>query len=146
MILNDVFHQQKTSKMKNIVFITLAIITGFVSLTLFTTIAQEVIFDGISFTNSPLPTLLTGGSLSVLGAILAGGLAKLVYPPYKIIVPVIISLFIVADTANLVLNNVTVDPAWFDIAAGSGLVIGIWVGYYYTGKWRQYSRRDSSSI
>ena len=131
---------------KNIFLIILAIITGFVSLTLFTAIAQEVIFDGISLTNSPIPTLLTGGILSVLGAILAGCLARLIYSPYKIIVPGIISLLIVADTTNLVFNNLTVDPAWFDITAGSGLIIGIWVGYYFTAKLRQYFRRGSSSL
>lgn len=129
---------------KNIFFITVAIITGFASLTLFTAIAQDVIFDGISFTNSPLPNLLIGGFLSMLGAILAGCLARLVYSPFKIIVPVIISLFIIADTTSLVVRNVTVDPAWFDIAAGSGLIISIWIGYYYTEIWRQYFRRGSS--
>ena len=129
---------------KNIFFITLAIIAGFASLTLFTAIAQGVIFDGISFTNSPLPTLLIGGGLSVLGAVLAGCIARLVYSPYKIIVPVIISLFIVADTTNLIVNDVTVDPAWFDLAAGGSLIFGVWVGYYYTQNVRQYFRKSSS--
>ena len=129
---------------KNIFFIALAIIAGFASLTLFTLIAQGVIFDGISFTNSPLPTLLIGGGLSVLGAVLAGCVARLVYSPYKIIVPVIISLFIVADTTSIIVNDVTVDPAWFDLAAGGSLIIGVWVGYYYTQNVRQYFRRSSS--
>lgn len=129
---------------KNIFFIALAIIAGFASLTLFTAIAQGVIFDGISFTNSPLPTLIIGGGLSVLGAVLAGCVARLVYSPYKNIVPVIISLFIVADTTNLLVNDVTGDPAWFDIAAGSGLIIGVWVGYYYTQNVRLYFRKSSS--
>ena len=130
---------------KNIFFITLAIIAGFASLTLFTAIAQGVIFDGISFTNSPLSTLLIGGGLSVLGAFLAGCIARLVYSPYKIIVPLIISLFIVADTTNLIVNDVTGDPAWFDLAAGSGLIIGVWIGYYYTQRMRQYFRRSLSN-
>ena len=123
---------------KNILFITLAIILGFASLTLFTAIAQEVIYDGISLTNSPLPTLIIGGGLSVLSAVLAGCVARLIYSPYKIIVPGIISLLIVADTTNLIFNNLTIDPAWFDILAGGSLIIGIWVGYYYTQNVRQY--------
>ena len=130
---------------KNVLFITLAIIAGFASLTLFTAIAQGVIFDGISLTKSPLPTLLTGGFLSVLGAIFAGCIARLVYSPNKIIVPAFISLLIVADTTNLVVNNVTGDPAWFDIAAGSGLIIGVLIGYYSIQNWKQYFQRDSSS-
>jgi hypothetical protein len=130
--------------MKNILFIALAIIAGFAALTLFTAIAQGVIYDGISFTNSPLPTLLIGGGLSVLGAVLAGCVARFVYSPFKIIVPGIISLFIVADTTYLIVNDVTVDPAWFDLAAGSGLIIGIWLGYHYTQNVRQYFRRSSS--
>ena len=129
---------------KTILFITLAIIVGFASLTLFTTIAQEVFFDGISLTHSPLPALLTGGFLSVLGAILSGSIARLVYSPYTAIVPGIISLFIVADTTYLVVTNSTVDPAWFDIAAGSGLIIGLWVGYHYTRNLRQFLRRGTS--
>ena len=129
---------------KNILFITLAIITGFASLTLLTIIAQEVIFDGISFTNSPLSTLLIGGGLSVLSAVFAGCIARLVYTPYKIIVPIIISLFIVADTTSIIVKNVSVDPAWFDLTAGVSLIIGVWVGYYYTQKMRQFFRRPSS--
>ena len=132
--------------MKNILFIMLAIIAGFVSLTIFTAIAQEVFFDGISYTNSALPVLLTGGFLSVLGAVFAGCIARLVYSPNMIIVPIVISLFMVADTANLVVNNLTGDPAWFDIAAGSGLIIGILIGYYAIDSWKQYFRRRSESI
>ena len=128
---------------KNILFITLAIILGFASLTLFTAIAQEVIYDGISLTNSPLPTLIIGGGLTVLSAVLAGCVARLIYSPYKIIVPGIISLLIVADTTNLIFNNLTIDPAWFDILAGGSLIIGIWVGYYYTQNVRQYFRKFS---
>ena len=130
---------------KNIFFITLAIIAGFASLTLFTAIAQGVIFDGISLTKSPFPTLLTGGFLSVLGAIFAGCNARLVYSPNKIIVPAFISLLIVADTTNLVVNNVTGDPAWFDIAAGSGLIIGVCIGYYSIQNWILYFQRESPS-
>jgi uncharacterized membrane protein len=128
---------------KNILFITLAIVLGFASLTLFTAIAQEVIYDGISLTNSPLPTLIIGGGLSVLSAVLAGCVARLVFSPYKIIVPVFISLFIVADTTIIIVNDVTVDPAWFDLLAGGSLIIGIWVGYYYTQNVRQYFRKFS---
>lgn len=130
--------------MKNISFIILAIIIGFASLTLFTAIAQGVIFDGISYTNSPTSALLIGGFLSVLGAVLAGCSARLVYFPYKIIVPTIISLFIVADTTYLIVNNVTVDPAWFDMSAGGGLIIGIWFGYYYTENMKHFFQRSSS--
>jgi len=130
--------------MKKILLIILAIILGFASLTLFTAIAQEIIFDGISFTNSPLPTLIIGGGLSVLSAVLAGCIARLVYSPYKIIVPVIISLFIVADTTNLIVNDITVDPVWFDLAAGISLIIGVWFGYYYMRNMRAYFRKSTS--
>jgi hypothetical protein len=128
--------------MKNALLIALAVFIGFASLTLFTAIAQEVFFDGISFTNSPLPSLIIGGGLSVLGAVLAGALARLVYSPYKIIVPIIISIFIVADTTNLIVNDITVDPAWFDIAAGISLIIGVWFGYYYIKKVSQTFKKS----
>ena len=52
---------------------------------------------------------------------------------------VFISLFILADTTYLMVNGVTGDPLWFDMLAGSALVGGVGLGYYYR-KWLPLNR------
>lgn len=115
--------------MNKIVRIILAILVGEIALALFTTIAQEVVFDGISFSSSPLSHLIIGGLLTVLAAVLAGVVARLISKNYYPVVPAIISLFIILETIWLITQVKTGDPVWFDIIAGLSLVGGIWGGY-----------------
>lgn len=103
---------------------------GEVTLVLLTTVAQEVLFDGITFRASSISDLLWGGTATNLAAVISGCVASLVAKEKYIIVPIVVSLFIVADTSYIILKNITGDPVWFDILAGTGLVFGVWLGYF----------------
>ncbi len=117
--------------LKSIVFAILAIILGEFALILFTTIAQELVFNGISYYTSPNSTIIFGGFLTFLAASGAGILSRIIGRHYTLTIPSVISFFIMLEMAYLIFSGITNDPVWFDLLAGSGLIIGIWIGYHY---------------
>jgi len=107
----------------------LATVLGEVALVLLTTVAQEVIYNGISYRSSPMPDILIGGMLTVMAAVLSGVIASYIggkenYWPHGFI-----SILIIAEMTYLILSGLTKDPLWFDILAGLSLVTGVWVGF-----------------
>lgn len=108
----------------------LAIILGEIALILLTTVAQEVLFDGIRYHTSTWSVLIFGGLATFLAAVTAGWIARVVARKYRSVVPAVISLIILVETSYLIIKQVSGDPLWFDILAGLSLVIGIWLGYY----------------
>lgn len=107
-----------------------AILVGEIALVLLTTLAQEVLFDGIRFSSSPWSVLIFGGLATFLAAVGAGRIARWVMGEDQKIVPTIITLLIIIETGYLISRQVSGDPVWFDVLAGVSLVIGIWLGFY----------------
>ncbi len=118
-------------KAKKIVWIIAAVLGGELALILLTTVAQEVLFSGIRFNSSPMSEIILGGIATVVAAILAGVIARLIMKEYHRVVPVAISIIIAAETTYLTIINQSGDPAWFDIIGGLSLIAGIWLGYNY---------------
>jgi len=116
--------------LKNIIFGILAIILGEVSLILFTTITQEILFDGVD-SHSSITTIIFGGFFTFLAAIFAGLISRIIGRNYSITIPSIISFFIMTEVTYLILSQVTQDPIWFNLISGSGLIIAIWIGYHH---------------
>lgn len=119
--------------MKTVRFVRIiaAVLVGEITLILLTTVAQEVLFDGISYSSSSTLELIIGGLGTFIAAVLAGIMARWVGKAYCRIVPHIISLLILAETTYLISMNRTLDPIWFDGIAGASLILGVWVGYFY---------------
>ena len=111
--------------------VILAIIGGEISLVLLTTIAQEVLFDGIRYRSSPLFDLVVGGTATFLAAVLAGFIARLIAGAHHLVVPLVISLIVTLETGYLISRQISGDPLWFDVLAGASLIIGIWLGFNY---------------
>lgn len=118
--------------MKNYTWIRIiaAILVGEIVLVLLTTLAQEVLFNGIRFTSSPWSVLIFGGLATFLAAVGAGWIARWVISEDQKIVPTVISLLIIIETGYLISRQVSGDPVWFDILAGLSLVVGVWLGFY----------------
>ena len=116
---------------KKILRIILAVLAGEIALILFTTIAQEVFFDGINFRTSSWFDIIVGGALTFLAAILAGGVARWVSKANYKAVPIAISILIITEMTYLIKEGIATGPLWFDIMAGGSLVVGIWMGYNY---------------
>ena len=106
-----------------------AIVLGETALVLLTTLAQEVFFDGISLTNSPIHELIIGGALTMIAAVIAGLVTAKIAGKKNYFPSLVISSLIIAETAFLIISSKTVDPVWFDALAGLSLVAGIWIGY-----------------
>lgn len=107
-----------------------AVLIGEISLVIGTTIAQEVLFNGIRFTTSSWFTILVGGLATFLAAVGAGWVARWVAGTAQKVVPVVISLIIVTETSYLISRQLSGDPVWFDVLAGLSLVVGVWLGFY----------------
>ncbi|NND32001.1 MAG: hypothetical protein HKN76_05370 [Saprospiraceae bacterium] len=124
---------------KNWLFLkwVLAILVGEIALVFFTTIAQEVLYNGISYRTSSTFELIGGGAATFIASVLAGFVASLVLSGKKLI-PLVISILIAAETTALVVLNKTSDPLWFDFLAGGTLILGVWLGYLWGTRRRSF--------
>lgn len=123
-------HLNNTGSMKRSLIIILAAVLGEITLILGTTLAQEVLFDGIDYYTSPMTDIFFGGLATFLAAVLAGMVAAM---PVKAMSPIphlIISLIIVLETTYLMASGSLNGPVWFDMLASASLIIGVWAGLY----------------
>ena len=120
----------------------IAIVLGEAVLALLTTVAQEVFFDGISLTHSPLPELIIGGTLTVLAAVIAGVATSWVAGPKNWLPSLVISVLIIAESVYLVNSGKTIDPVWFDSLAAASLIAGIWAGYAIVETFRSHKQKE----
>lgn len=117
--------------MKNSVFrIILATVVGEALLVLLTTVAQEVLFDGISYSTSSDFDIYVGGFATFVAAVLAGMAASLIVKGQNHVPQIIITFLISAETTYLIVAGKTADPIWADALAGLSLVVGVWLGHF----------------
>ena len=110
--------------------VVLAAIIGELALILLTTFAQEVLFNGISYSSSSLFDLTFGGIATVMAAVLAGMIMRVVCKRGSLIPFMVVSLIVVIEMTYLITAGLTGDPLWFDILAGASLILGLAVGYF----------------
>lgn len=128
---------------KKIFRIVLAIIGGEIALIIFATMAQEVLFNGISYTTSSFSEIVFGGLATFIAAILAGTVARLIIHGKINLVPLGISVLITLEMTYLIVTDKTGDPIWFDILAGGSLIAGVWLGFNYP---RFLSKNKTTSV
>ncbi|MFC4219380.1 hypothetical protein [Flagellimonas marina] len=128
---------------KKIFRIVSAIIGGEIALIIFATIAQEVLFNGISYTTSSFSEIVFGGLATFIAAILAGVVARLIIHGKINLVPLGISVLITLEMTYLIITDKTGDPIWFDILAGGSLIAGVWLGFNYP---RFLSKNKTTSV
>lgn len=119
-----------TERIKKSSIIILAAILGEIALILLTTVAQEVMFDGIDYYTSPLSDIFFGGLATFIAAVLAGMVAAIPVKGISGMPHLIISIIIVLETAYLMISGVLNGPVWFDLLASCSLIIGVWAGHY----------------
>jgi hypothetical protein len=110
--------------------IVLATLVGEVLLILLTTVAQEIMFDGINYYESSLSDIFFGGLATFLAAVLSGMAASVVVGGRTVIPHALISVIVIIETTSLILTGVVSGPAWFDILGGLSLILGVWAGHY----------------
>ena len=116
-------------------YVILAIVLGEISLVLLTTIAQEVLYDGISFATSSNNDIMFGGLATFLAAVIAGIVAAAITKASTRVPPSIISILVLAEMTYLMISGKLTNPIWFDVLSGLSLILGIWLGYYIVKKY-----------
>lgn len=131
-------------KPKAILWILLAVLIGEIALVMLTTIAQEVLFDGIDYYTSTHFDLIIGGLATFVASIIAGCVAALAIKNKNHWPHSIISLLIVAEMTYLVSTAKISDPLWFSFISGLYLIIGIWAGYFIMKRtsWKTSANTD----
>ncbi len=117
-------------KGKRIARIFLAVIAGEAALVLLTTVAQEVLFNGIDYYTSSRSDMILGGLATLLAAVIAGAIAAIIPKDRIHIPPLVISMIILLEVSYLYTAGILTGPLWFDVLSGLSLVAGIWMGYY----------------
>ncbi|NND51365.1 MAG: hypothetical protein HKN54_03105 [Flavobacteriaceae bacterium] len=113
-----------------IVRIVIAVICGEVILVLGTTLAQEVIVDGLNWYSSSKVELALGGFGSLLAAVISGIVAYMIVKKKSLIPIVILSILVCIETSWLIGTGRSEEPLWFSIVAGATLVLGFWIGVW----------------
>ena len=112
-----------------IVTIILSAVLGEIALIALTTVAQEVMFDGIDYYRSAPADLLFGGLATLIASALAGFIASVVVRGNSVIPHIIISILILLETLLLIGSGVLDGPLWFDLLSGLALIPGVWAGH-----------------
>ncbi|TVZ59478.1 hypothetical protein NA63_2013 [Flavobacteriaceae bacterium MAR_2010_105] len=110
--------------------IFIAIVVGELLLVLLTTLAQEVLVDGVHLYKSSLADMIIGGGATLLAGAVSGFTAAFIAGQSVKIPHAIISILIVVETTYLILSNKVSGPLWFDIISALLLIGSVWVGYY----------------
>lgn len=122
--------------------IILAAVIGEIALVLLTTVAQEVLYDGINYYTSSPSDLIFGGLATLMAAVLAGMIASAIVRGQNYWPQVIISVIIITEMTYLMASGVLTSPIWFDTMAGLSLLLGIWLGRLFYLKYFPAPQRN----
>lgn len=112
------------------VFLTLlATVIGGLSLILYTTISQDILFENLSFCTSSNQELLLGGLSLFTSAILAGFIATLIVVKDNFLPHFLISLFIIGKM-SITACGYWHGPHWFETGLHLTLIGGLWFGRF----------------
>ncbi len=107
-----------------------AVIIGYATIAIGATVFQTLLFDGISYWDSPWPDLLIGGGLTALSAVLGGYFLALIAPFHPMLHALPLVLWLCFETTVIYLTDITAGPLWFDVVAGGSLVVGVLIGAF----------------
>ena len=110
--------------------IILAAIGGEIALIFFTTIAQEVLVDGVHWGQSSNLDLVLGGVATLIAGVLVGMVASAIGGRDNSWPHAFITIFILSETAYLISAEKTQNPLWFAIVSSICLIITLWLGFY----------------
>lgn len=117
---------EHTRKILTIVF---SAVIGEIALIALTTVAQEVMFDGIDYYRSAPSDVVFGGLATLIASALAGFIASLIVRGNSVVPHIIISVLIFLETLLLIGTGVLNGPLWFDLLSGLSLIPGVWAGH-----------------
>ncbi|WP_350285644.1 hypothetical protein [uncultured Croceitalea sp.] len=112
-------------------FLTLAgIAIGCASLILFTTIAKDIMFDGLYFCSSNASQLFMGSVTIFTAAALAGFMASILVIRKNYVPHIFMSLYVLSRITMYTTCGDLANPIWFDMTLNLLLLTGVWLGNY----------------
>jgi len=123
--------------MNSIVKIILATVVGEIILIILTTVAQEVLVDGVSLNTSSNPDLIIGGIATLVAGAIAGAVATLIVGNNDKLPVLIICILIVVESTYLIASGKVSSPIWFDILSAIALIASVSIGYYIVSRVKQ---------
>ena len=123
--------------MNSIVKIILATVVGEIILIILTTVAQEVLVDGVSLNTSSNPDLIIGGIATLFAGAIAGAVATLIVGNNDKLPVLIICILIVVESTYLIASGKVSSPIWFDILSAIALIASVSIGYYIVSRVKQ---------
>ena len=106
----------------------LAVVVGYAAMVVLITLVQEAWFGGVSFQASSIGVLAIAGIFTFLSAVIGGVICGRVAARRPVLHVLPICLLVIAETIWLVTSGPSTDPLWFEIMAGSSLLVGILAG------------------
>ncbi|MBS9463011.1 hypothetical protein KIM67_11360 [Flagellimonas sp. 389] len=113
------------------IFLTmLATLIGGLSLVLYTTITESILFDTLSFCTSSTSDLVLGSTALIASAMVAGFIATLIVVKDNFVPHIFISMFLVGKLCFVALCGHWHGPLWFETGLHLSLIGGLWLGRY----------------
>ncbi|WP_411030542.1 hypothetical protein [Spongiimicrobium sp. 3-5] len=112
----------------------LGVLLGELTLIVLTTVAQEVVVDGVHVATSSVSELAIGGIATLIAGLISGLLATLIGGNHNKWPVLVISLFIVIETTYLLWAGLAGNPLWFAVPSALALIASVWAGFYGIGK------------
>jgi len=123
-------------KTNQILRTVVGIIVGEFSLVILTTIAQEVLVDGVDWQTSSQIDLAIGGVATGLAGVLTGIIASCIGGKNNPWPVRIISVLVAVETTYLIVSGKSGSTLWFSIVSAVALIVSIWIGFYVLRKIR----------
>lgn len=108
----------------------LSTVIGGLSLVLYTTISQDILFKGLSFCTSPVQELIFGSMAFFLSAVVAGFISTLIVVKDNFLPLMFISLFVVGKMLVFTTCGQWNGPFWFETGLNLSHIGGLWLGCY----------------
>ncbi|MEM7485966.1 MAG: hypothetical protein AAF348_12225 [Bacteroidota bacterium] len=113
------------------IFLTmLATLIGGLSLVLYTTITESILFDNLSFCTSSNSDLVLGSTALITSAMVAGFVATLIVVKDNSVPHIFMSLFLIGNLFFAAVCGQWHGPLWFETGLHLSLIGGLWLGRY----------------
>lgn len=129
--------------MKRFLKTAIAVVVGYALMVVLITLVQETWLGGVSYSGSTWKTLFLAGLFTFLAAVVGGLTAAWISAGQA--AALVMSGFVVLETALLFSTGKLGGPLWFDVVAAASLIVGILLGAESLIRFRAGGKADTLS-
>lgn len=112
-----------------------AVLAGYATLILGTTLVQENLLGGVSYESSAPRILVAAGMLTPIAGVVAGMVTGGIAAQRPLLHALPIAAAIAVETTLLYRTGRVDGPLWFETLAGGALAAGVIIGAVFAGRW-----------